>query len=106
MSGGVETVTLTSGVEAAKPLVATVVLVLRGWMGSPFPGPLLAYDVAMMARDPGYKPFGKNGAAIREAGFIDDMSGRLHRSIADIVSCAFKGDGLEMVLVNPVQVTP
>lgn len=99
----IATVTLSSGIEASQALVATVLLVLRGWMDSPLPGPLLAYDVAMMSRDPSYKPFGKNGDAIREAGFIDTSSGRLHSSIAEIVSCAVVGDGLAMKVISPVK---
>lgn len=78
-------------------------LVLQGWLNSPLPGPLLVYDVAMMARSPGYKPFGRNGLAISEAGFMDGDSGKLHRSIAEIIACAVVGDGMSMQIVNPIK---
>ncbi len=96
-------VILTSGVEAHRALVASTMLVLQGWLNSPLPGPLLVYDVAMMARSPGYKPFGRNGLAISEAGFMDGDSGKLHRSIAEIIACAVVGDGMSMQIVNPIK---
>ena len=95
-----DTTKLTSGIEEVTALITTVMLTLRTWREG-FPGVLIAYDAGMLARDPSYKPFGTNGKALQDAGFIDD-GGRMHDSIANIVRCSMVGEGLDMKLVNPV----
>lgn len=95
-------VTLKTGKQAHRALVATVMLQLRMWMESGIKGVTIVYDLSKMARDPNYKPFGNNGKDILEAAFIDGVSGKLHRTIADIIEAATEGDGLEMRLVNPI----
>lgn len=94
-----ETVVLKTGVEAPKPLVATVMLVLDTWMQD-IPGVLTVLDLSKMARDSAYMPL--RSRELVEAGFINETTGRLHRCIAEIIVAATEGEGLELRLVNPV----
>lgn len=90
-------VTLRTGAEVPEPLVRTVTLVLERLMDT---NPVALYEAVMMARQPGYLPFGNTGDVLRQYDFIDNYP-HLHRTVRDILLAAVDGKAGEMHLISP-----
>jgi len=93
-----ETVRLKNGTEEDKPSVVMTMMSLEHVMDE---RPLALYDLAMMCRDRNYEPFGSNGSYLKDLNLVD-QDGSIHNSIRNIVLSAISGDGLDIVLRNPV----
>jgi len=97
----VEVVTLRTGAKVPAPLVNTVTLVLERLMDT---NTIALYEAVMMAREPGYVPFGNTGDVLRQYDFIGNYP-RLHKTVRDILLAAAEGDGAELHLVSPYAAT-
>lgn len=98
-----EVVKLKNGKEEAKPLVATMMLILREMFQT---DPILAYELVQFARlGPKHQFFGNAGERLVERNLVDkraDGSYSMHDSTRNIVLSAVEGEDLDMKLVNPV----
>jgi hypothetical protein len=77
-------------------------MVIKLWLDDGMRGTLIFFDAISLARDPMYKPFGSNGQALADAGFLDG-NGQLHRGIADILRASADGEGMDLAFVDPRQ---
>ena len=96
-----ETVILKTGVEVAKPLVGTTMMALNSLMDNG--QDITFYELVMKCRDSNHEFFGNAGEELAKLGLLDG-SGKVHRSIKDVVLAASEGVGLDMALVNPLKV--
>lgn len=95
-----ETVQLKNGNEEFKPLVAGTMVSLRQLYNEK---PIAIYELAMLCRDPDHEILNKVIAQdLHDLGLIDAVAA-VHDSIRNIVLSAVEGDGLDMVLGNPVR---
>lgn len=91
-----ETMRLRNGTTAPTAIVKTTTLSLKAlWDKSP----LAAYDLAKLARDPGYVPFGNAMQVLSDYHLVTD--GEIQADVRNVVLSAFEGDGPAMRLINP-----
>lgn len=98
-----ETVQLKNGSEEFKPLVAITMASLRHLYDKK---PIMLIELTMLCRDPDHKMFGTTiGQELCDTNLISVAGTRMvvHDSIRNIVLSAVEGDGLNMVLRNPVK---
>ena len=94
---------LKNGSTEAKGLVAAVVVTIERLMKE---NPIVLYEMAMLCRDPNHVPWGNSGEALRENTLaVCDFDGKwtVDPSIRNIVLSAVTGDGMDMVVGNPVK---
>jgi hypothetical protein len=65
--------------------------------------PIALYEAVMMAREPGYEPFGNTGQTLRKYDFID-IYPRLHKTVRDVILAATEGEAGGLHLVSPYPV--
>ena len=92
-----ETVILRTGVEAPKVLVATMYLVCESMMDE---NPIAVFEAVSLARDPSHQLFGNSGNVLRDAAMLD-CSGKMHRSVREILCAFFEGEMMDMKLLGP-----
>lgn len=91
-----EMMQLRNGTTAPGVIVKTVALSLRALWDKK---PLAAYDLAMLARDPGYMPFGDAMQVLSDYHLVTD--GVIPTDVRNVVLSAFEGDGMTMRLIDP-----
>jgi hypothetical protein len=93
----VKVVTLRTGAEVPEPVIRTVTITMSRLMET---DPIAPYEAVMMAREPGYVPFGNTGETLKRFDFIDNFP-KLHRTVRDVILAATEGDGMDLRLVSP-----
>lgn len=92
-----DTVTLRTGVETPKPLVATMHMVCSNMMDK---NPIAMFEAVSLARDSSHRLFGNSGEVLRDAAILD-CSGGMCTSVREILCAIFEGEMLEMRLLGP-----
>lgn len=95
-----ETVKLKNGTEEAVPLVAIVMFSLEKFLETK---PIVLYELCECCRDLEHEPWGQSGPDLVKLNLVDKTPDgyQVHGSIRNIVLSAIKGDGADMVLVDP-----
>jgi len=93
-----DTVKLKNGAEEAAPLV-TIGMMSIGRLAEQYP--MVFYDFVMLCRDRNHKLFGRAEDELRALSLIGPGN-HVHDSIRNLVLSAVSGDGMEMVLGNPI----
>lgn len=92
-----EVVTLRTGAEVPKPIVATVGIVLNALMEH---DPISLYEAVMIARDVSHIPFGAAGDTLRRVALLDP-NGRMHDATRDVILASTFGESYYLRLVSP-----
>lgn len=100
---------LKNGTTEAESLVAVVMMSLRRLADK---HPMVLIDLASRCRDNSYEWFGDGEQVCRDLKLVEpenpynsEAGGTIHQSIKNIVVSAIEGDGFEMKLGSPYQVT-
>jgi hypothetical protein len=99
-----ETCKLRNGSEELKPLVIATRMALESLLkGGGIRGMTQFYDIVMACRDPEYlkQIFPENLRQLQEFGLIE-QGGTIRSEIRNIVVSSVEGEGLDMVIVNPI----
>ncbi len=98
-------VNLKNGANELKPLVLTVMVVLRKMLeiGGGVTGAILFYELVEICKNPDHKPFGNTGDDLKKLTLLSETGGkyRVHDSIRNIVLSAAEGTDLDLHLVSP-----
>lgn len=96
-----ETVVLKNGAEEARALV-TVGMISIESLAREYP--MIFYELVMLARDRNHELFGRAGEELRNRALIGPGN-HMHDSLRNIVMSAVTGEGMDMVLGNPITIT-
>lgn len=98
-------VRLTNGSEEEVPLIKMTVFILKSLIER---DPAAVFELVALCRDRTHSPWGDTGARLKELKLISESEGRwhVHDSIRNVVLSACKGEGMDMVLVDPVADKP
>lgn len=88
---------LRTGAAVSEPLVTSVTITLRHLLET---DQIAFYEAVMMARQPGYVPFGNTAAALHRLDFID-IYPNLHDTIRDVILASVEGDALSLHMISP-----
>jgi len=94
-----ETIKLRNGTEEVAGLVTMVSLTVRELFDNE---PIVAYELAMKARDQDHECFGNSGDKLIKLALMN-ADGSMHDSVRNIVLSMFQGEGLNIALVSPVE---
>lgn len=93
---------LKNGSTEPTPIVATTIIALESLIAEK---PIAFYELVCLARDREHKLFSGTGADLVARGLVDGNLERgfyIHSSIRNVIESAVVGEGLAMVLGDPV----
>ena len=98
-----DVVTLKNGEKERKSLVNVTMMSLRTLMNEG--KAMVVYELAELCRKPNHKPWGQTGEDLKKLQLATEQNGswNVHDSIKNIILSAVEGEGLNMILGNPVQ---
>lgn len=95
-----QTAKLKNGREEAVPLINVTMVSLQSLMEA---SPIAFYELVEVCKDKDHKPFGNADVILKNLALMEPGGG-IHGSIRNIILSAIDCEGLEMHLVNPVEV--